>query len=1348
MIKQSYNEQTNIVLVEDNASQAELMRHLLEKQHYTVQIINDGKLALDYLIQNHDVDIVLMDNLLPSLNGIDIIRELRLNNKFHSIIFISADADINLVISAMREGALDFIIKTSVDFQEELIQVVDKVRKLLLIQKKQKQAEEELINSESRFKALINNMPFMAWLTDNENKHLAVNGYYTHFLNLSEEDIIGKSIIELFQNDYAKSSYETNLKVLYSRKQLNYKEDLFLNGENYWFETYKIPNLDDHGNIIGITGFSRDITEKKILEDEVLRNYAHDIILKDISSNFLNLSFNQTDDGIKDALEMIGKNIKADRGFIFLFDVNSMTYTNPYEWHNSAFKSKIRPDFDEIERHSLKWMEVLDQNEFIHISDSTKLPAQMEPFSAYLQRNEIESIILVSMRAEGNNLIGFLGFESKTKKIEWKKDTRKLVVKATDIITRALEHKKWRLTLETSEKRYRQLVENANDIIYKCDLSGDFKYVNPIAIRTVEYSESELLRMNYRELITSDYQEFVAQFYNEQINKKELQSYLEFPIQTKSGVIKWIGQNVQLIEQEGTLIEIAAISRDITDRYITQKELEFTSLRFSTIIKNLQAGLLVEDENQKVVLVNQTYCNSFSIPLIADQLVGKDITELGKNIRELFKNPAEFIDRIQMILKKREIVSNEELQLKDGRVFERDYVPLFLHQNYIGHFWLYRNITERKLAEDIIRKSEERLQVALKSGNNGLWDWNYKTGEVFITPSTFEMLGYKLDTDIINNDVLVKLRHPDDHLPVELNLAKHIHGETEYYQAEQRLLTVTGEYKWILTRGKIMKHGVNGEPIRIMGVNTDIDQLKMMEAELITAKAEAEHANLSKSRFLANMSHEIRTPMNGIMGLSELLRKTNLDEIQKNYVDAIINSSDNLLVIINDILDLSKITEGKLQIEKIEFRLDKLVHGIVKFLELKAKDKGIDLRMRIDKNISPVLLGDPVRVNQVLINLIGNAIKFTNEGYVELSIQLVKKENEINFLHFVVEDTGIGIDPEKHKIIFDSFSQEDESVSRKYGGTGLGLPISKQLIEMMGGVLELESQRNKGSKFSFTLILPDGNPEMLPREYEDKFQSIDLAGMKILVAEDHKVNQFLINSILKNWNIEADFAENGLIAIEMFKTNNYDIILMDKQMPEMDGIEATKIIRNEFKSDVPIIALTASALIGSKEQMLEAGMNDFLTKPFHSDDLLNLLIKYLNLDLKVNSTFEDISQPELKEQKLYNLDGLIRMLGRDPGTVTEMIQMFIDSTPLLWDELLEEFHRKNYFRVGELAHKLKASIDIMEIDSLKQVIRDIEEGGKNGNKEQKLLDLINYFSENLYITIDQLKRDVGTISFQ
>jgi len=540
-----------------------------------------------------------------------------------------------------------------------------------------------------------------------------------------------------------------------------------------------------------------------------------------------------------------------------------------------------------------------------------------------------------------------------------------------------------------------------------------------------------------------------------------------------------------------------------------------------------------------------------------------------------------------------------------------------------------------------------------------------------------------------------------------------------------------------------MERDSQGFPLRIMGVNTDVDQLKQMELELMGAKAEAERANKAKSRFLANMSHEIRTPMNGIIGLSRLLRKTPLEETQSNYLDAILTSADNLLVIINDILDFSKITEGRLQLEKISFKIELLIKNIVKSLFTTAKDKDLELSYTIDPDISPVLLGDPVRLNQILVNLLGNALKFTNDGYVKISLTLIKKDKELNYIKFLIEDTGIGIDKAKQKLIFESFSQEDTSISRKFGGTGLGLAISKQLIEMMEGEIGLDSSKNEGAKFYFTIPLAEGDSSKVLENSGDEIGDVDLSGLKVLVAEDHKVNQYLIKSILKNWKVEPDIAENGIIAVEMAKNRTYDIIFMDKQMPEMGGDEATRIIREKLKLTTPIIAITAAALKESKDLALEAGMDDYITKPFNSDELLRVISYYVKPVLLP----EEMMLPKPAEKKgnnelLYDLKVLRKLFGNDQETISTMVSLFLSDTPEQWEILLVEYKSNNLLKLSEVAHKLKASIDMLGIYSLTQVIRDIEKFGKENDKENMLPGLVEHCGKTLDIVYEQLKKKV------
>ncbi|MBS1682567.1 MAG: response regulator [Bacteroidetes bacterium] len=484
----------------------------------------------------------------------------------------------------------------------------------------------------------------------------------------------------------------------------------------------------------------------------------------------------------------------------------------------------------------------------------------------------------------------------------------------------------------------------------------------------------------------------------------------------------------------------------------------------------------------------------------------------------------------------------------------------------------------------------------------------------------------------------------------------------------------------------------------------DIAQRKKDAEELLRAQK-------AKELFLANISHEIRTPINGIAGLASLLSSNQNVSGQSTYLSAIQSAADNLKVIINDILDLASIESGKLKFEQIGFNMNDLLHSLINIFLLQANEKKIDLRYHLHEDANKIFIGDPVRLNQILLNLINNALKFTNSGYISVNCYVKKKEAKKYLLEFEVRDTGIGIPKDKLQTIFESFSQADASVTRKYGGTGLGLTIVRQLIELQNGSIHVVSKEGLGSTFSFTIPYQLGSKANIRGNLvkDSSFLKKSLKDLSVLLVEDNDVNRLYASSILKIWDCKIDMAENGYVAFEKIKNELYDIILMDIQMPVMDGFEATKAIRGleSSKKNLPIIALTANATRATIEQCLAHGMNDCISKPFTPEDLYNKLSHY-----KKNE------QRKIEQSKTIDLSYLQKMSNNNKKFIDEMLSAFVESLPKSIDEITNYYNIKDWQALARAVHKLKPSLTLMGLHTAREQALVLEELAKQ-NKPTK-----------------------------
>lgn len=537
----------------------------------------------------------------------------------------------------------------------------------------------------------------------------------------------------------------------------------------------------------------------------------------------------------------------------------------------------------------------------------------------------------------------------------------------------------------------------------------------------------------------------------------------------------------------------------------------------------------------------------------------------------------------------------------------------------------------------------------------------------------------------------------------------------------------------------------NNNVFGISGIATDISERTQYQKELISARQSAENAKLLQEQFLANMSHEIRTPMNGIQGMTNLLLETQLNSVQVNFTSIIKRSVNNLLVIINDILDFSKIQAGKLAIEEIGFDLKESINSIKPLFSHRLKKKHLEYELNIDSNVPSFLTGDPYRLNQVLINLVGNAIKFTEKGKIVLSVTLQNATDDKGTLRFSIKDSGIGISKDKLQSVFESFSQAGNDVARKYGGTGLGLTISKQLVELQKGKIWVNSEIGVGSEFVFELpyrFAAENEVKGLQRLADFDFSKL-LAGTKVLVAEDHSVNQILIEHVLNTVGIYPSIVNDGKEAIEKLKTGEkFDVILMDLQMPILDGYKTTDLIRNELKISIPIVAMTATAMKGEFEKCIEAGMTDYMSKPFEFVDLYKKLCAVLNLN--INDMQEPVKNNEQKENlnkvnviKPYNLSYFEKIMKKKDLVV--LLKPLFESLNLDIQLIEEASKLADWSTVAKIAHKLKSSVGYIKANELYAVLQEIEIKAISQDKKDQVVTEI----EPMKRLADEVKRHLA-----
>ncbi|MBN2886598.1 MAG: PAS domain S-box protein [Chromatiaceae bacterium] len=751
-------------------------------------------------------------------------------------------------------------------------------------------------------------------------------------------------------------------------------------------------------------------------------------------------------------------------------------------------------------------------------------------------------------------------------------------------------------------------------------------------------------------------------------------------------------------DSASTEAEIQALRTRLKQLEQAERELQATQELLRAVLDETPDYIVLKDRQGKFLLGNRPVAAFYGTT--PEEMIGKDDSDFSAS-------PAQMADIQRSVMEvlrsgQTQVVFEESTDDASGEVrfFKSIKKPFLGADGEPRVLVIAHDITDIRQAQARVAENERRLDSVLDSIGEAIWDWCIATGTVIHNGRWYEILGYMADDLSGSFEDFVRCVHPEDVAGVKAAIEQAIAGDGIYRHAH-RMLHKNGNFIWVLDRSRVVERDADGRALRMVGSFADISEQRRYETQLREARQTAEAASRAKSDFLAHMSHEIRTPMNGIIGLSELALTQPLPPRTRDYLEQIHQSGRSLLGILNDILDQAKIEAGHLELVPGPFELATLLQDLRNLFSHTARAKGLKFDIQTEATLPSVLIGDALRLQQVLANLLSNAIKFTRHGHVELRLSdLETRERRIR-LRWEVEDTGIGMDGATLQRLFKPFTQGDSSIARRFGGTGLGLSISRDLVALMGGTLHAESTPEVGSRFYFDLDLEIAASAREPITACDTpaDRRARFTGARLLVAEDHPVNQRIIGDMLRLLGLQARMAANGREAIEQLEREPFDAVLMDVQMPELDGLAATRLIRDNPRwRDLPIIALTAGVTSHERERITASGMDGLISKPVTIDSLAATLAEWLPTRSTTVSpgpadpaathpaTSERINLERLSHNPVFDLSQLSWMGDEE---LTDLLASFHRTILPLRRDLDQALDQNRLDRAKTLMHNLK-----------------------------------------------------------
>jgi PAS domain S-box-containing protein len=870
------------------------------------------------------------------------------------------------------------------------------------------------------------------------------------------------------------------------------------------------------------------------------------------------------------------------------------------------------------------------------------------------------------------------------------------------------ENKLQQLRTEQIKEQYALAIAGSNDGIWDWNLITNELYISSRWKNIIGYEDSELKNefSTFQSLVFEEDNERLQNFVNEYLSGKIKDYIIEFRMKHKDGSVRWIlARGEALRDKNGKPYRMAGSHTDITERIKSEQELKKNESLFRTLFETLPSGITIADKNGQIIHNNSAA--EKILGLSHEEAMQREIDGVEWKIIRTdgsLMPPNEYASVIA--LNENRVVKGIEMGVIKGKDEIAWIIVNAAPLSDLGVVISYQEFTDRKLAEDELKSNQKKFQIVADYA----YDWEYWEDQnkclLYISPSCERVTGYKPEEFLIDKCELIrKIIHPDD-IEIFNNHINDQHNLDSVHEIEFRIIKKDGS---IINLSHLCRP-VYDETNQYLGrrvSNKDITERTIILKELENAKKTAESASKAKSEFLANMSHEIRTPLNGVIGFTDLLLKTDLSDIQKEYCNNANTSGKALLGIINDILDFSKIEAGKLELDKIDTNIIELMTQSIDIIKYHASIKNIELLLFIQPDIPRIAKIDPIRLKQIIVNLLSNATKFTEKGEVELKLTYTPISDIIGIYHFEVRDTGIGITSEQQKKLFKAFSQADSSTTRKFGGTGLGLIISNLLTEKMGSQIHVKSEWGKGSIFSFDIQ----TNVQINKEINDINTKPNLPINSVLVIDDNSTNRRILEVNLKHWGIDFNETDNGLSALKLLEIKKFDLLIIDYHMPDMDGLEVVRLIRDRLgitPEIMPIVLLHSSSddqTLRNECKKLNIKYN--LVKPVKADELFHFLN---NINEKKNEEYiqeKSEIEPPIEPLNELNENGPVILIAEDVPMnmilITAILKRLIPNSKIIE------------------AHDGFGAIEIVKNNKVDIVLMDVQMPNMDGNRAARLI---------------------------